>query len=288
MQVNTKVELQCYNSYRLCATAENVYFPEKIEDFQALFRSYPAEEFFIIGGGYNIILGEQEYKKKRFIIIRENFADCTVEGTKITANSGCFLKKLSETALEHCLTGVEIFYDIPGTVGGAVWMNAGAYGVSFTDFVEEVVILNKETNQIEHLSGHEIQKGYRFSQFQDGKSIILSATLALEKGNYQEIKEKMDYYYNLRTERFPKEYPNAGSVFKRPPNAPPVGVLLEKAGMKGTSVGGAMISPKHAGFIVNYNNAKADDIIKLTEVIKKKVFETYNIELSLEQVIVLD
>ena len=288
MQILNNVELQCFNSYQLCATAKKAYMPESIEDFEALFIKNPIENYFIIGGGYNIILSDEEYKHKEFVIIKDNFANVQAEGTKIKAQSGCTLKRLSEVAYENSLTGIEIFYDIPGSVGGAVWMNAGAYGVSFTDFIEEVVVLNTESKNIETLTSDQIAKGYRYSQFQDRKSVILSVTMSLEKGDLQAIKEKMDYYYTLRTERFPKEYPNAGSVFKRPNGAPPVGAMLEKAGMKGTKNGGAMISPKHAGFIVNYNNATAKDIIGLTEIIKRKVQEEYNIKLDLEQVIVKD
>jgi UDP-N-acetylmuramate dehydrogenase len=288
MRIAENIDLMPYNSYKISTKAAIAYFPESIEDFEQLYCQQPQNNYFIIGGGNNIILGAKKYEKKKFIIIKDNFSHCKVENNIIEAYSGTTLKTLSEIALSSGLSGLEIFYDIPGTLGGAIWMNAGAYGESFMDLVKEVTVLNRTTKSLDTISSDNIICGYRYSQFQDNNTVILSAKLSLKQGNKEEIEEKMMNTYNLRNEKFPKEFPNAGSVFKRPPDGYPVGMMVEQLGLKGFSIGGAKISEKHGGFIVNYNNATAEDIISLTDLIKTKVREKYGFELFLEQIVIFD
>lgn len=290
MKILSNSDIKDYNSYRISSTACKIFLPETIEDFEELFIHQKENGYSIIGGGNNLIIASKNYHNKSFVVVSENFSSYSVDvdNKTIEALSGTSLKTLSELALEHNLKGLEIFYDIPGTLGGAIWMNAGAYGETFMEIVKEVVVLNKQTKAIETIKSDNIVKGYRYSQFQDGKSIILSAVLQLETGEKQEIQDKMMKYYNLRNEKLPKEYPNAGSVFRRPPDGLTVGEMVEILGLKGVTLGGAMISEKHGGFIVNYNNASGDDILGLVDLIKEKIYEKYNIELHLEQIVVTD
>jgi UDP-N-acetylmuramate dehydrogenase len=288
MQILKNINLKDFNSYRLSITADIAYFPESVDDLKTIYNGYSADNFFIIGGGNNIILASETFEKKKFIILRENFNKCEVEGNDIRVLSGTSLKELSETACKNGLSGLEIFYDIPGTVGGAIWMNAGAYGECFFDYVYQVEVLNKKTSQVEIIPGEEICHGYRYSQFQDNEKVILSAIMRLKPGNKENINQKMQEIYNLRNEKLPKEYPSAGSVFKRPPDGFPVGMMVEQLGLKGYSIGGARISEKHGGFIINYDNAKPSDIIQLIELIMEKVQKNYGFELHLEQIIVKD
>lgn len=288
MKESTQLNLKEYNSYNISCIAHKALFPENIQDFQTLYSNGNSNKYFIIGGGYNVILAAKEYKNKVFIIISDNFSQIEVCKKTLTATSGTSLRALTEEAYNHGLSGLEIFYDIPGTVGGAVWMNAGAYGESFMEKVEEVTYLDTAKKAIKTLPIEKIDWGYRHTQFQDNNSVILSATFNLTPKEQNVIKEKMDKYYNIRTSRFPKELPNAGSVFKRPPDGLTVGEMVELLGLKGHSIGGAKISEKHGGFIVNYNNATADDILGLINLVKEKVYEKYNIQLHLEQIVVED
>lgn len=290
MKILSNSDIKDYNSYRISSTACKIYFPETIEDFKQLFIHESDNGYCIIGGGNNLILASKQYNNKKFVVISDNFNSCTVdkENQTIEAFSGTSLKTLSELALTYNLKGLEIFYDIPGTLGGAVWMNAGAYGETFMEIVKEVVILNKETKTIETIKAENITRGYRYSQFQDGKSVIISAILQLEPGDKKEINDKMMKYYTLRNEKLPKEYPNAGSVFRRPPDGLTVGEMVEILGLKGKTIGGAMISEKHGGFIINYNNASGNDVLDLVNLIKEKIYEQYNIQLHLEQIVITD
>jgi len=290
MKVCRDIDLKPYNSYRLSSNAGIAFFPETIDDFKSLFFDHPEENYFIIGGGNNIILRSKKYSNKKFIIISDNFSSCELKENKIEALSGVSLRQLSELARANNLSGLEIYYDIPGTLGGAIWMNAGAYGESFMDLVEEVLILNKHTRELETLYADSIDSAYRYSQFQDDGSIILSATLKLRQGNKKDIIQKMDEIKNLRDKKLPspKCLPNAGSVFRRPSGGRPVGAMVEELGLKGYALGGAMVSDLHAGFIVNHNNADADDILKLVNLITSRIYDNYGIRLRLEQVVVPD
>ncbi|MGD9581173.1 MAG: UDP-N-acetylmuramate dehydrogenase [Vampirovibrionia bacterium] len=290
MKILSNSNLKEFNSYRISSTACKIFLPETIEDFQDLFIKEKNNNYSIIGGGNNVILADNNYENVRFVIVSSNFSKSSVDATNntIEAYSGTSLKSLSVLALEYGLKGLEIFYDIPGTLGGAVWMNAGAYGETFMELVKEVTIINKETKSIETLQSENIERGYRYSQFQDNKSVILSAVLQLETGNKADIEAKMLKYYNIRNEKLPKEYPNAGSVFRRPPDGLTVGEMVEILSLKGKQIGGAQISKKHGGFIVNYENASGNDVLALVDLIKEEILSKYNIELHLEQIVIND
>ena len=194
--------------------------------------------------------------------------------------------ELSEKALEYSLTGLETFYDIPSSLGGAVVMNTGASGEEIKDLIIKVEYLDLVDFKVKELTKEEIGFEFRNSFFQkNNDKIVLKAWLKLKKGSTAAIANKMKTLKKLRWEKQPKEFPNAGSVFKRPKGFY-VGAIIEELGLKGFTVGGAKIPQKHAGFIVNFNSATGRDILKIIDTVKEKVLKKYDIDLEVEQRII--
>ena len=204
----------------------------------------------------------------------------SAEGEKITCGAGAMLSSVCLKALSLSLTGLEFAYGIPGTAGGALYMNAGAYGGQIADVIESAECLNA-AGDIKTLKKEDMQLGYRSSIFKKGGLIIISLTLALKKGDKAEIKAEMDDLLNRRKQKQPLEYPSAGSTFKRPEGYF-AGALIEKNGLKGSAVGGAQVSEKHAGFVINRGGATAADVKALIGKIQKKVFENDGVMLEPE------
>ena len=200
--------------------------------------------------------------------------------TKVLAPAGMMLSALCNTAQKESLAGLEFAFGIPGTVGGAVYMNAGAYGGQTADVIESAECLTA-SGEIKTLKKEDMRLGYRSSVFKKGGLIIISLTLALKKGDKTEIKAEMDDLLNRRKQKQPLEYPSAGSTFKRPEGYF-AGALIEKNGLKGLTVGGAQVSEKHAGFVINRGGATAADVKALIEKIQKKVFENDGVMLEPE------
>jgi len=193
---------------------------------------------------------------------------------------------LSELALANSLTGFEIFYDIPSSVGGAVVMNAGAGGEEIKDYIEKVRYLDLDDMKVKEVQVDDIHYSYRNSIFQQqGSAVILKTWFRLQKGNQEMIHSKMQETKKMRWEKQPRDYPNCGSVFKRPPGYF-VGQIMEELGLKGRSIGDARISEKHGGFIINTGNATGEDILKLIDIVKEKVYVRYGIDLEIEQRII--
>ena len=276
-------DITSYNSYRVKSVVKEAFFPESVEDVAALGTSL--NQMIILGGGNNIIIS-QPYYDDTFIILRENLSKHTVVDKTIEAESGIDMALLSEFALEHSLSGIEVFWDIPSTLGGAVFMNAGNAETCIGDLVHTVWALNKNTGEIEAFNQLECNFSYRKSVFQLRKElVVLKAKLQLKQGKPDDIKAKMEQNKAVRHSKQPVEFPNCGSVFKRPEGYF-VGTMIEQLGLKGYSIGGAQVSEKHAGFIVNKGDATGDDILNLVKYIQEKVFEAFSVNLELEQVII--
>ncbi len=275
--------LTAYNTYRIEAKAEKVFFPDSIDALVDVIQNYP--DAIILGNGSNIILGSPIYKEQVFIILRENFSEIFYHDNLVIAAAGASLKQLSIMALEHCLSGVEVFYDVPASVGGAIWMNAGAYGTSIYDHLKSVQTLDRQTGLVKTYQKNDIQYVYRHTMFQEMSEIILSVSFEFQSAVKEVIKTKMDEILALRQSKLPQE-PSGGSVFKRPDYHITVGEMVEKIGLKGYQIGGAKISEKHGGVIVNHQNATASDIIQLIEKIKQAVWENYQVTLELEQIVI--
>jgi UDP-N-acetylmuramate dehydrogenase len=202
------------------------------------------------------------------------------DGERVIAQSGALLSTTSVKALEQSLKGMEFAHGIPGSVGGAVAMNAGAYNGEISQVIESALIIDKQGN-IKRLSKEELELSYRMSVILKNDYIVLEATFKLEKGDYAAIKGRMDDLMRRRREKQPLEYPSAGSTFKRPEGYF-AAKLIEDSGLKGTRVGGAEVSTKHSGFIINKEEATAKEILDLINVVQQTVKEKYDVELSTE------
>lgn len=287
MKIFEAFNLTRYNSYHIHARCKRAFLPQTENDFANIYRNYPTEsEKIILGGGYNVILSK-DYYENDFILIGESFSAIEFhENGIIEAESGLDLKALSEMALENSLTGVEIFYDIPSSLGGAVVMNAGAGGEDIKDVLLKVRYLDLEDLLIKEIKKEDMAFEYRNSYFQrNPNNIILKAWIQLKKGDPVLIKNKMDETKAARWAKQPKDFPNAGSVFKRP-KGHYVGPMIEGLGLKGYAIGGAKISEKHAGFIVNFDNASGQDILNLIQDVQQKVLDKFGVDLEIEQRII--
>lgn len=234
--------------------------------------------YFILGNGSNLLVSDGGIEGA--VISLAGINGISAEGEKITCGAGAMLSSVCLKALSLSLTGLEFAYGIPGTAGGALYMNAGAYGGQMADVIESAECLTA-SGEIKTLKKEDMRLGYRSSVFKKGGLIIISLTLALKKGDKVEIKAEMDELLNRRKQKQPLEYPSAGSTFKRPEGYF-AGALIEKNGLKGLSVGGAQVSEKHAGFVINRGGATAADVKALIGKIQKKVFENDGVMLEPE------
>lgn len=234
--------------------------------------------YFILGNGSNLLVSDGGIEGA--VISLSGINGISSDGEKITCGAGAMLSSVCLKALSLSLTGLEFAYGIPGTAGGALYMNAGAYGGQMADVIESAECLTA-TGEIKTLKKENMQLGYRSSVFKNGGLIIISLTFALKKGDKAEIKAEMDDLLNRRKQKQPLEYPSAGSTFKRPEGYF-AGALIEKNGLKGLTVGGAQVSEKHAGFVINRGGATAADVKALIEKIQKKVFENDGVMLEPE------
>ena len=234
--------------------------------------------YFILGNGSNLLVSDGGIEGA--VISLAGINGISAEGEKITCGAGAMLSSVCLKALSLSLTGLEFAYGIPGTAGGALYMNAGAYGGQMADVIESAECLTA-AGDIKTLKKEDMQLGYRSSIFKNGGLIIISLTLALKKGDKAEIKAEMDDLLNRRKQKQPLEYPSAGSTFKRPEGYF-AGVLIEKNGLKGLTVGGAQVSEKHAGFVINRGGATAADVKALIGKIQKTVFENDGVMLEPE------
>lgn len=235
--------------------------------------------FLVMGKGSNLLVRD---KGIRGVVIKlgENFQRITIRDEKIEAQAGVGLTELARKAAAEGLTGLEFAEGIPGSLGGAVYMNAGAYDGEMKDVIIGVEAIDYQGHTCTFLPP-EINFGYRKSCFQSSDYIILSASLALKRGNPEEIQQKMDDYAHRRREKQPLELPSAGSIFRRPKGYY-VGPMIEQMGLKGYRIGGAEISHKHAGFIVNTGDATAGDVLALIELVQGKAREQFGVELQPE------
>ena len=234
--------------------------------------------FYLIGNGSNILVRDGGFRG--VVISLKEVNTIIVDGDKIEAECGAMLKAVSDKAMENSLTGFEFACGIPGTIGGAVFMNAGAYDGEIAHVIESAEIIDEECN-IVRLSNKDLDFGYRSSIVMKKGYTVLSAVFKLEKGQVKTIKELVDDLTNKRESKQPLEYPSAGSTFKRPTGYF-AGKLIQDAGLKGYSIGGAAVSEKHSGFVINKGNATAKDITDLIKYIQDEVKRQFGVELNPE------
>lgn len=285
MHVFKSFDLSEYNSYHIKAKCARAFFPNDEEDFLRIFKNEQHKKKHILGNGNNIILSRPYYQED-FIILNGCFDSIDVHRNLILAEAGARMIKLSDIALQHSLTGFEVFYDIPSSVGGAIVMNAGANGEEIKDVLLKVRYLDLKDMQIKELQRDELDFEYRNSFFhKHPDKVVLKAWFGLKVGDSISVKAKMETAKLIRWSKQPREYPNCGSVFKRP-KGQYVGAMIEQLGLKGYRIGGAMVSEKHAGFIINYRDATGQDVLTLIEYIKREVHKFYGIDLELEQCVI--
>ncbi|MEY8766682.1 MULTISPECIES: UDP-N-acetylmuramate dehydrogenase [Francisella] len=278
------ISLEQYNTYRIKSYAKHVYFPNNEKELLEIVNRH--NQVFFLGNGSNVIFSKEYYDDVAFVVFCENFNSFNIDDKCVKVQAGVLLQDLALATYEAGLSGIETFYDVPASVGGALIMNAGAYGDEIYTYVKSVTILDLKTKKIKKYLKDEIEYGYRYSMFKYLNDIcILSAEFEFESKSKQEIKMKLDDIYSRRLLNLPQK-PTAGSVFKRPQANMPVGVMVEELGLKGKQVGGAQISPKHGGIIVNNGHATGEDILRLIELIKREVLEHYSIELHEEQIVI--
>lgn len=235
----------------------------------------------IIGNGSNLLVSDLGI---RGLVLKIELKNLKIEKkekqVEITVGSGYKLMPLAQKLMQYEISGLEELAGIPGTIGGAIFMNAGAYGKEIKDLILMTKCMDLEGNIVE-LSREEQDFSYRSSIFQQNQYIILETTLKLDYGKKQSIQEKMKGYLELRKQKQPLEYPSAGSTFKRI-EGNVTSKLIDECDLKGYQIGGAKVSEKHAGFIVNYDHATAKDVLELIKYIKQKVYEKYGIKIEEE------
>ena len=234
---------------------------------------------FILGNGSNLLVSDRGY---RGVVIQldRNFGEVKVEGTEIHASAGALLSTIAVAARRASLTGFEFAGGIPGTLGGAVVMNAGAYGGEMKDVLRKVMVMD-QSGKVFEIPAEELQMGYRTSIIKTAGYIVLGAVLSLKEGNLEEIKMLTRKLSEQRTSKQPLEYPSAGSTFKRPEGYF-AGKLIEDAGLKGYRVGDVMVSDKHCGFVVNVGEGTYDEARQVIEHVQKTVEEKFHVSLELE------
>lgn len=273
--------LKNHTTFKIGGNADFLVMPETKEEIVAILKYLKENKiaFCVIGNGSNILAKDEGF---RGVIIKlgANFSDYKVDGCYIKASAGITLTKLSNIAISNSLKGFEELSGIPGSLGGAIFMNAGAYGREIKDVLLDVTFLD-EKYEIKTLGIKDIKMEYRNTLFSENNLIVLEATVKLDEGESEAIKARVKEVTKMRVDKQPLNYPSAGSTFKRP-QGHFAGKLIEDANLKGFSVGGAKVSEKHAGFIINYDNATYDDVIGLVNEVKKVVLEKFDVELELE------
>lgn len=281
-KLDTNVLLSKYTTYKVGGKAQVLAYPKNTEKLITLLKWAKENNipYKMLGNGSNLIFSDNDYNG--ILIKLTEFDDIEIFDNKIKVGAGYSLMKLARVALKNSLTGLEFAAGIPGTVGGAVFMNAGAYKSDMGYIVQMINVLTPDF-RIVTLENKELAFHYRTSFLKTHPDYIcLEAIIKLEKGKKEAIEEVMKSRLQRRRETQPLEYPSAGSVFRNPPEMFS-GELIEKCGLKGKKIGGAQVSEKHANFIINTGNATATDIKELIDKVKEEVKKKYNVSLITEQ-----
>lgn len=280
-QISLQEPMESHTTFRIGGPADYFLTPrtnEEVQKIVACCREYEIP-YYIVGNGSNLLVSDQGYRGV-IIQIFKNMNEIKVEETEVTAQAGALLSTIAARALERELTGFEFAAGIPGTIGGACVMNAGAYGGEMKDVLKEVTVMNQE-GEIITLPVEELELGYRTSRIAKEGWIVLEAKIALAVGDADQIKAIMDDLKEKRVSKQPLEYPSAGSTFKRPEGYF-AGKLIQDSNLRGFTVGGAQVSEKHCGFVINKDHATAADVNELIRQVSGKVNEKFGVTLEPE------
>ena len=262
--------MSLHTTFKIGGAADYLITVQNLDELKAVLNACKADgiPWMILGNGSNLLVSDDGIEGA-VIVLDGDFKEIIVDGETITAGAGAKLSKLCTVALDESLTGLEFAYGIPGTVGGAMYMNAGAYGGEMKDAAESVTALTTE-GEVKTFEAAELGLGYRTSVFKTNGDIILFSKYNLHTGDKEVIRERMYDVMERRRSKQPLEFPSAGSVFKRPKGAF-AGTLIEQCGLKGKTVGGAQVSEKHAGFIINAGGATCKDVMGLVKLVQDTV-----------------
>lgn len=270
-----------HTTFRIGGPADIFAVPDTIEKAAKIIGICREQKvpFYVIGNGSNLLVSDQGYRGV-VVQVYKNLSAIEIKGDIITAQAGAMLSVIAKKAMAASLTGFEFASGIPGTIGGAAVMNAGAYGGEMKQVLTEVTVLTRE-GELRRIPSEELKLGYRYSVIPEKGWIVLEAKLKLHRGDYDMIKARMDELKEKRVEKQPLELPSAGSTFKRPEGYF-AGKLIMDAGLRGFSVGGAQVSEKHCGFVVNTGEATAKDVRDLIREVSRQVKTKFGVELEPE------
>lgn len=284
IEIKQKENMKNHTSFKIGGAADYFVYVKSLDELKKVIKKAKELDlpFFILGKGSNLLVSDKGIEG--VVICLTGFNEITVCDEVVEAQAGASLAQVCVKSCENGLTGLEFAYGIPGTVGGGLYMNAGAYGGEMSQVVVSAKYIDAYGDEGE-FDINEMQLGYRTSIFKQNGKIITSVKFKLKKGDKEKIKCAMDDFMSRRKDKQPLEYPSAGSTFKRPEGYF-AGALIQENNLKGFSVGGAKVSEKHAGFVINYNNATSQDVKKLMAEIQKRVYENNNVKLEPEVIFV--
>lgn len=274
-------QMKNYTTFKIGGNVDVMIKPTSYEEVSEAIKLCRAHKipYYILGNGSNLLVADEGYRGV-VIQIYNQLANVQVEENMIKAQAGALLSKIAHKAMENSLTGLEFAHGIPGTLGGAVVMNAGAYDGEMKNVLVSCDVLDEEGN-IVTLTNEALELGYRTSIIQKKHYIVLGATMVLKQGNQEAIKDYMKELMGRRKDKQPLDKPSAGSTFKRP-EGHFAGKLIMDSGLRGYQIGGAMVSEKHCGFVVNAGGATCKDVEQLIEHVQKVVYEKFNVQLEAE------
>ena len=289
MNIIDNAPMSKYTSFRCGGRAKRLVICDSVSELEQVMNEIAEskEEYLFLGNGSNTLFLDGIYDGT-VVTIGKGFDEIEViddgDEVRLKCMAAALLSKIAKKALEESLSGFEFASGIPGSIGGAVFMNAGAYGGEMIDVLESVELLSPNADgkwELKTVPTDNLGLSYRHSRLQETKEIVVSATLRLPRGNKAEIEDRLAELTKKRTSKQPLEFPSAGSFFKRPEGYF-AAKLIEDAGLKGVSVGGAQVSSKHCGFVINTGNATTDDIVDLMHLVQNTVFDKFGVKLEPE------
>lgn len=270
-----------HTTFKIGGPCDVLVMPNTIEQILNVLNLVKENDlaYMIIGNGSNLLVSDEGIRKV-IVKLHKNFSKITLDGNKITSQAGATLKEIADFALENKLQGFEFASGIPGDLGGAVTMNAGAYGGEMKDVLESVKVIDQDLNVLD-IDAKDMNLRYRNSRVQDEGLIVLEAVINLSEGDYNKIKEYQDELTFKRESKQPLEYPSAGSTFKRPEGYY-AGKLIDDCGLRGYRYKDAMVSEKHCGFVINTGDANCEQVLYVINHVKEVVFEKFGVNLEPE------
>lgn len=274
-------EMKKHTTFEIGGPCDVMLIPENEQQVVNALRTIKENGFsyMVIGNGSNLLISDKGLRKV-IIKLGEAFSDLKIEGEKLTVQAGAELSKVAKDSIEKNLAGMEYVSGIPGNIGGAITMNAGAYGGEMKDIVESVKVLGQDL-EIHTYSNEEMHFSYRHSRVQEEDLIVLEVVLSLKEGNPDEIKELYDSLTERREDKQPLEYASAGSTFKRP-EGHYAGKLIDDAGLRGYRYKNAMVSEKHCGFVINVGGSTCEEVLHVIHHIQKEIYDKYRVDLQPE------